>query len=63
MTPSAATLTPITEPPLNAIDSALAMPPSFAPWQALTLLLVAASIPRSPASIEQIAPARNARAV
>jgi hypothetical protein len=61
--PSAAMVSPMTEPPKKATASALSRPRVRAACAVRTLALVAAFIPTNPASIEHIAPEMKASAV
>ncbi len=63
MSPRLATATPITEPPLKAINKAAPCPLSLAAAVVRTLARVADFMPRKPASTEQAAPPRNAAQV
>ena len=54
--PRLATQRPITAPPLNATINALGCPPSTAAWDVRTPDVVAAFIPKKPASMLQPAP-------
>ena len=61
--PREATDNPMTSPPRKATINARVWPSERAASAVRTLACVAATIPKYPVSIEQIAPAKNATAV